>query len=303
MKGIVLAGGLGSRLRPITQAVSKQLLPVFDKPMIYYPLSLLVSAGVREILIVTTAAEQPLFRRLLGDGNQWGIDLRYAVQDEPRGIAEALLIGAAFLDGHAVALILGDNLFHGVELECRLRDGGDPVGAHIFAYPVSDPSAYGVVEFDSAGRVISLEEKPTHPRSRYAVPGLYLYDAEAVDIARKLTPSARGELEITDVNAEYLRRGALQVVVLGRETVWLDTGTFGDLVHASEYVRVIEERQGYKVGCLEESAWRAGFIDADRLRALAEPLRPSGYGDYLRRLLEWESQPGLSRLGHLDQDG
>ena len=299
MRGIVLAGGLGSRLRPITQAVSKQLLPVFDKPMIFYPLSTLISAGVREILVVTTVEEQPLFRRLLGDGGQWGIDLWYAVQARPRGIAEALLIGADFLDGGAVALILGDNLFHGVDLRYQLRGSGDLVGGRVFAYPVSDPSAYGVVEFDGAGRAISIEEKPARPRSRYAVPGLYFYDSDAVGIARGLRPSARGELEITEVNAEYLKRGTLQVTALGRETVWLDTGTFSDLVHASEYVRVIEERQGYKIGCLEEAAWRAGFIDAGRVRELAEPLRRSGYGDYLLRLLDWESDPAtaLGRSG------
>jgi glucose-1-phosphate thymidylyltransferase len=290
MKGIVLAGGLGSRLWPSAQAVSKQLLPIFDKPMIYYPLSTLLTAGLREILIVTTPEEQPSFRRLLNDGSQWGIDLQYAVQPRPEGIAQALLIGADFLDGCAVALILGDNLFHGVNLHRRVQDTEELIGGHIFAYSVSDPSMYGVVEFDAAGRAISIEEKPKHPTSRYAVTGLYIYDGEAVNIARKLTPSARGELEITDVNAEYLNRGRLQVTVLDRGTTWLDTGTFADLVHASEYVRVIEKRQGYKIGCVEEAAWRAGFIDADRVRALAEPLLRSGYGDYLLRMLEWDSR-------------
>jgi len=289
MRGIVLAGGLGSRLRPVTQAVSKQLLPVYDKPMIFYPLTTLVAAGVREILIVTTADEQPLFRRLLGDGGTWGLDLRYAVQDRPRGIAEALLIGADFVRDRDVALILGDNLFHGLDLTLLLPGDGHLTGGRILAYPVSEPSAYGVVEFDHWGRAISIEEKPARPRSRYAVPGLYLYDRDAVGIARSLRPSARGELEITDVNAEYLRRGTLRVTVLGRGTAWLDTGTFGDLVHASEYVRVIEERQGYKVGCLEEAAWRAGLIDADQLRALATPLLASGYGRYLLGLLDWEA--------------
>jgi glucose-1-phosphate thymidylyltransferase len=288
VKGVLLAGGIGSRLWPITRAVSKQLLPVFDKPMIYYPLTTLITAGVRDILVVTTASEQDQFVRLLGDGSQWGLRLRYRPQPTPGGIAQALLIAEEFLDGEPVALILGDNFFHGAGLPEQLRAGPGASGGRIFAYPVTDPAAYGVVEFDAAGRVVSIEEKPARPRSRYAVPGLYFYDGAAAEIARALRPSARGELEITDVSAEYLRRGALRVTVLDRGTTWLDTGTFGDLVHASEYVRVIEERQGAKIGCVEEAAWRAGLIDDAALEDLAGPLLPSGYGHYLLRLLERE---------------
>ena len=283
-----MAGGTGSRLWPITQAVSKQLMPVFDKPMIYYPLTTLVTAGVREVLIITTPDDQPQFRRLLGDGTQWGLSLTYAVQPRPEGIAQAFLIGEEFLAGDDVALILGDNIFHGGDLPTRLKENAAHAGGRVFAYPVADPGAYGVVEFDESGRVISIEEKPEKPKSRYAVPGLYFYDADVVRIARGLRPSARGELEITGINDAYLRRGDLTVTVLDRGTAWLDTGTFADLVHAAEYVRVIEARQGFKIGCIEEAAWRAGCIDDDQLRALAAPLRRSGYGDYLLRLLDWE---------------
>jgi glucose-1-phosphate thymidylyltransferase len=291
MRGIILAGGTGSRLWPITRAVSKQLMPVFDKPMIYYPLSTLIGVGIREILIITTPEDQEQFRRLLGDGAQLGLRLEYAAQPRPDGIARALVIGEEFLDGDPVALILGDNLFHGPELERQLETGGDATGARVFAYPVRDPSSFGVVEFDTTGRALSIEEKPVRPRSRYAVPGLYYYDSEAVRIAHRLRSSGRGELEITAVNEEYLRRGALRVTPLDRGTVWLDTGTFAGLVHAAEYVRVIEERQGHKIGCIEEAAWRAGFIDDARLHQLAGPLERSGYGSYLLQQLEWAAVP------------
>jgi len=290
MRGVVLAGGTGSRLWPATKAVSKQLLPIFDKPMVYYPLTTLVNAGIRDIMIVTAAEEWSRFHGLLGDGSQWGLRLEYAVQHRPDGIAQALLIAEDFLAGGPVALILGDNLFHGSQMDL-LPLGGPLRGAQIFAYPVVDPTAYGVVEFDHRHRVISIEEKPFEAKSRYAVPGLYLYDGEVVEIARQLRPSARGELEITAVNQEYLRRGELTVTVLDRSAVWLDTGTFGDLVKAGEYVRVIEERQGLKIGCIEEASWRPGFISDRQLTALAEPLRRSGYGDYLLRLVTWASSP------------
>jgi glucose-1-phosphate thymidylyltransferase len=286
VRAIVLAGGTGSRLWPITRAVSKQLMPVFDKPMIYYPLSTLVVAGLREILIITTPEDQDQFRRLLGDGGQFGLDLRYAVQPKPEGLAQAFVIGADFIGDSSVALILGDNIFHGVGLGRQLRKETAVSGGRVFAYPVSNPADYGVVEFDAAGRVISIEEKPAKPKSRYAVPGLYFYDNRVVDIARGLTPSARGELEITAVNEAYLHAGELTVTVLDRGTAWLDTGTFSSMVQAAEFVRVIEERQGLKIGCLEEVAWRAGFIDDARLAELAEPLLKSGYGAYLLDLLE-----------------
>ncbi|MFI8289955.1 glucose-1-phosphate thymidylyltransferase [Streptomyces sp. ms191] len=289
MRGILLAGGTGSRLWPITRAVSKQLMPVFDKPMIYYPLSTLVMAGLRDILVITGPEERPQFERLLGDGSDWGLNIEFATQDRPAGIAEAFVIGEEFIGDEPVALILGDNIFHGVGLGRQLATFQRPEGGVVFAHAVSDPTAYGVVDFDEEGRARSIEEKPANPKSRYAVPGLYFYDSRVVEVAKGLKPSDRGELEITDVNKYYLDRGELQVSVLDRGTVWLDTGTFQSLVQASEYVRVVEERQGMKIGCLEEAAWRAGFIDDEQLRALAEPLTKSGYGDYLLNLLAYEA--------------
>ncbi|MEH0932614.1 glucose-1-phosphate thymidylyltransferase RfbA [Micromonospora sp. CPCC 205558] len=285
MRGILLAGGTGSRLWPITRAVSKQLMPVFDKPMIYYPLSTLVMSGVREILVITTPDDQDQFRRLLGDGSQFGLRLEYVSQARPEGIAQAFILGADFIGAESVALVLGDNIFHGVGLGRQLADHGDPVGGRVFAYQVANPQEYGVVDFDADGRVLSIEEKPARPKSRYAVPGLYFYDNRVVDIARKLTPSARGELEITAVNEAYRETGELSVTVLDRGTAWLDTGTFTSMMQAAEFVRVVEERQGLKIGCIEEVAWRAGLIDDAQLRALAEPLTKSGYGDYLLGLL------------------
>jgi glucose-1-phosphate thymidylyltransferase len=282
----VLAGGTGSRLWPITKAVSKQLMPVFDKPMIYYPLSTLMMAGISEILIITTPEDQPQFQRLLGDGSQVGLTLTYAAQERPEGIAQAFVIAADFIGDEAVALILGDNIFHGVGLGRQLSENTAISGGRVFAYAVSNPQEYGVVEFDDAGQVISIEEKPEKPKSPYAVPGLYFYDNRVVDIARGLRPSARGELEITAVNDAYLRANELRVTVLDRGTAWLDTGTFGSLVQAAEFVRVIEERQNLKVGCIEEVAWRTGLIDSAHLRELAGPLVKSGYGTYLLDLLD-----------------
>jgi glucose-1-phosphate thymidylyltransferase len=288
VRGILLAGGTGSRLWPITRAISKQLMPVYDKPMIYYPMTTLVAAGIRELLVITTPEDGDQFQRLLGDGGQWGLRIAYATQPRPEGIAQAFLIGADFIGGESVALILGDNIFHGTGLGRQLAVHQSLTGGRIFAYQVANPRDYGVVEFDRDGRVLSIEEKPVRPRSSYAVPGLYFYDNQVVDIASDLKPSDRGELEITAVNEAYRRNGQLAVTVLERGTAWLDTGTFTSLIQAGEFVRVIEERQGLKIGCVEEAAWRAGFIDDARLAELAEPLLKSGYGRYLLDLLRQE---------------
>ena len=286
MKGIILAGGSGTRLHPLTLAVSKQLMPVYDKPMIYYPLSILLMAGIREVLIITTPHDQAQFQKLLGDGKSLGCDFQYAVQEVPNGLAQAFVIGADFIGTDKVALVLGDNIFYGAGLEALLKSNSDPIGGVVFAYHVLDPERYGVVEFDADKKALSIEEKPAKPKSNYAVPGLYFYDNDVIEIARNLEPSPRGEYEITDVNREYLRRGTLKVGILGRGTAWLDTGTFESLMQAGEFVRVIEHRQGLKVGAIEEIAYRQNFINADQLRALAEPLRKSGYGDYLMQLPE-----------------
>jgi glucose-1-phosphate thymidylyltransferase len=290
MRGIILAGGTGSRLWPITKAISKQLMPVFDKPMIYYPLSTLVMAGIRDILIITTPEDQAAFQRLLGDGSQFGINLEYTVQPSPDGLAQAFVLGADFIGDDRVALVLGDNIFHGVGLGTQLRANTEIDGGLVYAYQVANPTEYGVVEFDEDGHAVSIEEKPAKPKSRFAVPGLYFYDNSVVEIARDLKPSARGELEITAVNDTYLKAGKLTVSVLDRGTAWLDTGTFVSLVQASEYVRVIEERQGLKIGCVEEVAWRAGFLSDEKLYELAQPLLKSGYGHYLLNLLDAEGK-------------
>jgi glucose-1-phosphate thymidylyltransferase len=284
MKGIILAGGTGSRLWPITLGVSKQLLPVYDKPMIHYPLATLMAAGLRDVLIITTPEDSESFSRLLGDGTPWGMSIRYAVQPRPEGLAQAFLIAEDFLAGDQAALILGDNLFYGPSLGRKLAGLTHQSGAHVFAYEVADPSEYGVVEFDESGVVLSVEEKPAQPRSNYAIPGLYFYDETVVDVAKAIKPSARGELEITAVNDHYLKRGDLTVTVLERGTAWLDTGTFRSLQDAGEFVRVIEDRTGTKIGCVEEIAWRNGWLTSDELAALAGPLAKSGYGSYLLRL-------------------
>jgi glucose-1-phosphate thymidylyltransferase len=285
MRGIILAGGSGTRLYPITRGISKQIMPVYDKPMIYYPLSTLMMTGIREVLVITTPEDQEQFRHLLGDGSDLGIALEYAVQPRPEGLAQAFVIGADFIGDETVALVLGDNIFYGAGLGRSLASNSAVTGGRVFAYRVADPTQYGVVEFGPDGQVLSIEEKPEKPKSRYAVPGLYFYDNDVVEIARHLEPSDRGELEITAVNAEYLRRGTLQVTVLDRGTAWLDTGTFESLMQAAAFVQAVEERQGIKIGCVEEVAFREGFITGDQLRALAEPQRKSGYGDYLLDVL------------------
>ncbi|WP_433712994.1 glucose-1-phosphate thymidylyltransferase RfbA [Nocardia sp. CA-084685] len=285
MRGIILAGGTGSRLHPITRGVSKQLVPVYDKPMVYYPLCTLMLAGIRDILVITTPEDADAFCRLLGDGSQFGISISYVVQPEPDGLAKAFVLGADHIGGESAALVLGDNIFHGPGLGTRLERFATIDGGAVFAYWVSDPTAYGVVEF-SAGRAVSIEEKPKVPRSNYAIPGLYFYDNDVVEIARGLRPSARGEYEITDINRAYLEQDRLSVDVLARGTAWLDTGTFDSLLDAANYVRTIEQRQGLKIGVPEEVAWRRGYIDDEQLRALAEPLVRSGYGTYLLDLLE-----------------
>jgi len=286
MKGIILAGGSGTRLWPITKGISKQLMPVFDKPMIYYPLSTLMTAGIREVLVITTPEYSAQFQALLGDGSELGMTISYAEQASPDGLAQAFLIGEEFIGSDSVALVLGDNIFHGGDLGASLRENEDIQGGLIFAYQVANPEVYGVVEFDDDMIAVSIEEKPTSPKSSFAVPGLYFYDNSVIEVSKNVQPSARGELEISSVNEHFLEAGALQVRVLDRGTAWLDTGTFESMMQASEYVRVIEDRQGIKIGCIEEIAWRAGWITDEQLAVLAAPLTKSGYGTYLQRLLE-----------------
>ncbi|MFC4738418.1 glucose-1-phosphate thymidylyltransferase RfbA [Flavobacterium ponti] len=286
MKGIILAGGTGTRLHPLTLAVSKQLMPIYDKPMIYYPLSTLMWAGINEILIISTPHDLPLFQQLLGDGKKLGCRFEYAIQENPNGLAEAFIIGKEFIGNDKVALILGDNIFYGTGLAELLQANNNPDGGIIYAYHVHDPERYGVVDFDKEGNVLSIEEKPEHPKSHYAVPGIYFYDNSVVEVAANIKPSHRGELEITDVNKEYLKRGNLKVSILDRGTAWLDTGTFQSLMQAGQFVQVIEERQGLKIGAIEEAAYKMGFIDANKLKELAQPLLKSGYGIHLMSLLE-----------------
>ena len=286
MKGIILAGGNGTRLYPITLAVSKQLIPIYDKPMIYYPLSTLMSAGIKDILIISTAQDLPRFERLLGSGEQIGCNFTYKVQEKPRGLADAFIVGADFIGNNKVAMILGDNIFYGSDLELKLQAASDPDGGVIFGYPVSDPQRYGVVEFDAQNNVKSIEEKPSDPKSHYAIPGLYFFDNDVVEIARSVRPSGRGEVEITEIHNAYLKRDKLNVVLLDRGTAWLDTGTFASMSQASQYVQVIEDRQGLKIGCIEEVAYRQGFINKDQLAELAGKLHKSGYGRYLTEIIK-----------------
>lgn len=285
MRGIILAGGSGTRLYPITMAISKQLMPIYDKPMIYYPLTTLISAGIREVLIISTPHDLPRFEQLLGDGSQIGCQFGYKVQEEPRGLADAFIVGADFIGSDKVAMILGDNIFYGSEMGEKLKQYNNPDGGVVFGYQVSDPERYGVVEFDDQENVVSIEEKPSEPKSNYAIPGLYFFDNDVIEIARNVQPSARGEIEITEIHNEYLRRGKLKVALLDRGTAWLDTGTFDSMNQAAQFVQVIEERQGLKIGCIEEAAYDQGFINADQLKKVAEPLKKSGYGQYLINLL------------------
>ncbi len=285
MKGIILAGGSGTRLHPLTLAVSKQLMPIYDKPMIYYPLSSLLWSGIREILIISTPHDLPLFRQLLGDGSRLGCRFEYAVQEHPNGLAEAFIIGKEFIGNDKVALVLGDNIFYGTGLSDLLQSNNNPNGGIIYAYHVNDPERYGVVDFDADGNVLSIEEKPTNPKSNFSVPGIYFYDNDVVEIAANIKPSHRGEIEITDVNKEYLRRGKLKVSILDRGTAWFDTGTFNSLMQASQFVQVIEERQGLKIGSIEEAAFKMGFINAEQLKELAQPLLKSGYGKHLLEII------------------